>query len=143
MKHWIIGIVLAVVALGLLYGAAVTSQTAATASLVMLLGTILAVIGIFVVITHASKHMTPLVRSAAPATASAGTAPEVDTGPAPWAGTGATLGVTGVGVAGLLVYLGIYIGGWAGVAGWLIYIAVAMTFAMLVVLVMLTAGKTE
>lgn len=135
MKHWVFGIVLAAVALGLLYGSAVASQQAATASWVMLLGVVLAVLGIFGLIASGTKHAA-VAGHAAPA---AQPAVENDA----WRGTGETLLVSLVGLVGLLVYVGIYVGGWAGVAGFIVYFGVAMSFVMLTVVVMLTAGKTE
>ncbi len=140
MKHWIGGIALAVLAFVLLYASAVVSQTASVVSLVLLLGCVLLVLAGFFVIAHASKHMpAPAPKAAAPA--AGGAAAPVDS--APWAGTGKTLGVALVGVVGLLVYVGIYVGAWADIMGWIIYLAIFLTFSMLVLIVMLTMGKTE
>ena len=144
MKHWIGGIVLAVLAFVLLYASAATSQTASVMSLVLLLGCIVLVLAIFFVIAHASKHMTPVrTRTAAPSAAAAGSVDAAPVDPAPWAGTAKTLGVALVGLVGLLVYVGILVGAWANVMGWIIYLAIAMTFSMLVITVLLTMGKTE
>lgn len=144
MKHWIAGIALAVLAFVLLYASAGMSQEAPQGSLALFLACVLSILGIFFVIAQGSKHMTPNYRGGIN-TDRGGPRAEIAAGPGqnPWAGTGKTLGVSLVGLVGLLVYVGIYVGAWADVMGWLIYLAVAMTFAMLVVVVMLTAGKTD
>jgi hypothetical protein len=144
MKHWIIGIVLAVIALGLLYGAAALSQTAPTTSALLLAAFAVAVIGEFAIITLAGKRAAA-ARVAAPVAAPAAAAAghPAATGPSPWSGTGATLGVALIGLVGLLVYLGIYVGAWAHVMGWLVWVGVALSFLMLGVVVLLTAGRTD
>lgn len=143
MKHWIVGLVLGAVGLVLLYASAAMSQLAPTGTWLLLLAFAVVVVGIFFTIAHASKHMTPNYRGNIN-TGRGGPRQEVSSapGPNPWAGTGKTLGIMAVGLVGLLVYVGIYVGAQIGIMGWVVYLGVALSFIMLVVVVLLTAGKS-
>ncbi|GAB3126038.1 hypothetical protein [Novispirillum itersonii] len=59
--------------------------------------------------------------------------------------TGKTLGIVLIGLVGLLVYLGIYIGSvyGLGIAHSVIYFGLAMTAIMLLVTTALASGKEE
>jgi len=145
MKYWVIGFILTALAGGLLYASsAVSSGAPTTTSWLLLLGFAVVVAGIFATIARAVKSDEPHAMAAQPAGAPRfeieGDAP---IGSQPWAGWQRTLGVMLVGLAGLLIYVGIYIGALAGVVDFIIYLGLFLTAALMVYIVFLTSGKTE
>lgn len=136
MGNWIIGTVLAVVALVLAYLASALGQG------LLLLLALVAVVGIFALITFATR---PSALAAAAATASAAPVKAAYHDPDAFRGTGATLGVVLIGLVGLLVYISFYILGAtaAQFVGWVIYLGLALTATMMVVVIILTAGKAD
>lgn len=145
MTNWIIGIVSAVLAAVLFYAAAAISGSGAQqTSLVLMLVAAVSVLGVFFAIARGVKSVTPHAPLATPHTAPAGPRAEVDApshGEQPWAGWGRTLGIMAVGLAGLLFYVLVYVGSFAGFMTWMIYPALFLTATLLVVVVLLTSGK--
>lgn len=145
MTNWIIGIVSAVLAAVLFYAAAATTGSGAPQTpMILLLLSAVAVLGVFFAIARGIRSVTPHAPDATPHTAAAGSRVEVDADPSgnhPWAGWGRTLGVMAVGLAGLLFYVLVYVGSFAGFMTWMIYPALFLTATLLVVVVLLTSGK--
>lgn len=130
MKNWVLGAVLTAIAAAALYGSSAASLAGSNAYAVLLIVTVVAVLGVFAVIANAVGHKAEdtsvLTRDA-------------------WNKTGVTLGVSLLGVVAVLCYVGMYAGSALlfSLFGYVIYFGVFMTFAMLVVVLMLTGGKVE
>lgn len=130
MKYWVIGAVLTAIAAAALYASSASSVGGSNATTVLMLVAVVAVLGVFAVITngvgHKEEDTTDLTRNA-------------------WNRSGATIAVSLLGVVAVLGYVGVYAGSALlfNIFGYIIYVGVGLTFLALILILMLTGGKVE
>lgn len=143
MKTWLIGVILAVVALASLYGAAVASQSSPYMSWAFLaLFAALAATGIFLAGRAASHGGPPPAFIERPGPGrrfelGGQDAPATDV----WAGTGRTLGIMAIALVGLLLHLGAFVAALYLQAGWMVYIGLALTVIVMVIIIIFASPR--
>lgn len=143
MKTWLIGVILAVVALASLYGAAAASQNSPNMSWAFLaLFAALAATGIFLA-GRAASHAGPppaFVERPGPGRRvelGGQSAPTSD----PWAGTGRTLGIMAISLVGLLLYVAAFVAALYLQVAWMVYIGLALTVVLMVIIIIFAAPR--
>lgn len=143
MRNWVIGGVLVVLALGLLYGAAASAGAASNVSWAFLaLFAVLAATGIWFAGRAASRAGPPPEFVERPAAGPRYELPMADAGHSPWAGTGRTLGVMAVALAGLLLFVAVFVAALYMQVAWVVYPALALTAVLLVIIVLFAAPRS-
>jgi len=143
VKTWAIGAVLVVVALGLLYAAAMASREAPYISWAFLAAFAAVVASGIALAGRAASNAGPppeFVERPGP-----GRRYELAGQPAPttdaWAGSGRTLGIMAIALVGLLLYTGGYVMAAYFSIGWLIYIGLLLTFVLMVIIIIFAAPR--
>lgn len=141
-KKWMIGVGLAVAALVVLYFAAASARHSPQLTWLFLAAFAALVASIFVLIGRGISHAgpppefverPPLIERAEIAASGAQQNP--------WAGTARTLVIVGVGLIGILVYVGLYLGAAYFQIGWVIYLGLGLTAVLLILVAMLAAPR--
>jgi hypothetical protein len=143
VKTWIIGAVVVVVALVLLYAAAMASRVSPYFSWAFLAAFAAVVAtGIALAGRAASRAGPPpaFVERPGPGRRfelAGQDAPITDT----WAGSGRTLGIMAIALVGLLLYTGAYVVAAYFSIGWLIYVGLLLTFVLMVIIIIFAAPR--
>ncbi len=143
MKTWMIGVILAVVALASLYGAAAASQSSPYMSWAFLaVFAVLAATGIFLGGRAASRAGPPpaFVERPGPGRRvelGGQDAPTTDT----WAGTGRTLGIMAIALVGLLLHLAAFVAALYLQVAWIIYVGLLLTVVLMVIIIIFAAPR--
>lgn len=143
MKKWLIGAALVIAAVVVLYAASAVARHSPHFSwLFVAVFAAIAATGIALagrIASHAGPPPEYVERPGPGRRVELGNAeaPTTDV----WAGTGRTLGIMAIALVGLLLYVGAYVAGHYLQVGWVVYPALALTAALLVVIIIFAAPR--
>lgn len=142
MRNWVIGGVLVVLALGLLYGAAVAANSAPNMSWVFIaLFAAVAATGVLLGGRVASRAGPPPEYVERARLGPRFELPDASPGPDAWAGTARTLGVMAIALVGLLLHLVGFVTALYLETAWLVYPALLLTVVLLVVIIIFASPR--
>lgn len=144
MKNWLIGGALGVLALVVLYFAAASARHSPQVSWMLIALFAALVATVIVLVGRFASHAGPAPDARyveRPGTGPRFEISETGEHQNPWAGTGRTLGIMAVGLVGLLAHLGMFIAAAYLQVGWVIYVGLALTAAVLIIVTILAAPR--
>lgn len=142
MNKWLVGVILAVVAVAALYFAASAARHSPQMSWAFLAVFAASVATIFVLIGRAVSHAGPPPDSMPrPPLTDRAEIPASGAEQHPWAGTARTLFIMGIGLAALLLHTALFAGAAYLHVGWITYVAVGLAALFLILIAMLAAPR--